>query len=90
MDVTGNRPVWFEEIFPILGKILINTMFDQTQTSSRMRSSVVITLGVIGFFMAWNICIIGKETPTQEYTHCKRSPPPVTEEYPIHKKINNT
>ena len=53
MDVTGNRPVWFEEIFPIIGFFLINTMFDQTLTSSRMGSSVVITLSVIDFFMDW-------------------------------------
>ena len=36
--------------------------------------------------LACNNCRIGKETPIQEYTHCKRGPPPGTEEYPIHKK----
>ena len=49
MDVTGNYPILYEEIFPQIGKTLMNNMFAQTPTSLGMVSGVVITLNVIKF-----------------------------------------
>ena len=46
LDVTVNRPILSEEIFPLIGNILINTMFSQTTTSSGMGFGAIITLDI--------------------------------------------
>ena len=46
MDVTENPPVRSEEIFSLIGNILINTMFDRTPISSGMGFDAIITIGI--------------------------------------------
>ena len=47
LDITGICPVLSEDIFPLIGNILITTMFARTPTSSGMGFGSVITLGII-------------------------------------------
>ena len=51
VDVTGNGPVQSEEIYPLICKKSVNTMFAWEPISPGMESGVVIALGVINFLV---------------------------------------